>query len=954
MPLQATSGAASYDAFGGGAAAGPTYIEDVFSTWLYTGNGSTQTITNGIDLAGKGGLVWIKSRSAATNHALYDTARGATFDLAINKTTAQTTQATGVTSFSSTGFNIGSLSTINTNNATYAAWTFRKQPKFFDVVTYTGAGTSLSNVLRTTPADMIWNGSIYVAVGYSGAEICATSTDGITWTERPSFATAWTNGSPQAIAWNGSVFCVVGDSGSCVTSPDGITWTNRVSLAVQTSYTTCNAVTWNSTHGVFVAVGSSGICAISGSGFTWTNITTLAAQVSSSDMFAIVSNGGTILCAGASGYCAISTNGGSNWTSRSTQMRAVNQNQVKALSFAAGLYVAVGGNGSCATSPDTGTWTLRASLATAVSSRQCESIIHNGSQFVVGANESYLATSTDGITWTARAQLRTVILNAQINAITWDGTKFVLGAQDAATSTDAITWTAPASNVISHSLGVAPGMIIIKRLDGTGAGLVWHRSLNGSIAINSNATDTDPINTNVPAVSPSNFSVRNALTNSTGASYVAYVFAHDTAIDSVIQCGSLTTDGSGNYSVTLGWEPQFLLIKGSSVGTDWRMLDTFRRWNNTQTTNADIQLTVNDNALTNPTTDTVTTGGYPTATGFSGVGEVMPNNGTYFYVAIRRGPMKVPTTGTSVLNLVTRSGTAAIATVSGLTARPDLVVSKARSTTNSTGWYDRLRGINRYLASAFTSSETDNSSPTSNNSITAFNNNSYSLGADQFNTAINNSDTTYVNWVFQRAPGFFDEVCYTGTGANRTVAHNLGAVPEIMIVKMRSGVEDWGVYTAATGNTGSLRLNTTGTLIVQSVVWNNTSPTASVFSVGSNSMVNANGSTYVAYLFASCPGVSKVGNYTGNGSSQTINCGFTGGARFVMIKRTDSTGDWYVWDTARGIVAGNDPHLSLNTTAAEVTSNDTIDTDSTGFVVNQVAATNVNVNAATYIFLAIA
>jgi hypothetical protein len=78
------------------------------------------------------------------------------------------------------------------------------------------------------------------------------------------------------------------------------------------------------------------------------------------------------------------------------------------------------------------------------------------------------------------------------------------------------------------------------------------------------------------------------------------------------------------------------------------------------------------------------------------------------------------------------------------------------------------------------------------------------------------------------------------------------------------------------------------------------------------------------------------------------------GARFVMIKRTDSTGDWYVWDTARGIVAGNDPHLSLNTTAAEVASNDTIDPDSSGFVVNQVAATNVNVSSATYIYLAIA
>jgi hypothetical protein len=73
-----------------------------------------------------------------------------------------------------------------------------------------------------------------------------------------------------------------------------------------------------------------------------------------------------------------------------------------------------------------------------------------------------------------------------------------------------------------------------------------------------------------------------------------------------------------------------------------------------------------------------------------------------------------------------------------------------------------------------------------------------------------------------------------------------------------------------------------------------------------------------------------------------------------MIKRTDSTGDWYVWDSARGIVAGNDPHLSLNTNAAEVTTDDSVDTDNSGFIVNQVAATNVNVTSATYIFLAIA
>ena len=73
-----------------------------------------------------------------------------------------------------------------------------------------------------------------------------------------------------------------------------------------------------------------------------------------------------------------------------------------------------------------------------------------------------------------------------------------------------------------------------------------------------------------------------------------------------------------------------------------------------------------------------------------------------------------------------------------------------------------------------------------------------------------------------------------------------------------------------------------------------------------------------------------------------------------MIKRTDATGDWYVWDSARGITSGNDPHLSINTTTLEVTTDDSIDPDSSGFIVNQISATNINVNLATYIFLAIA
>ena len=124
--------------------------------------------------------------------------------------------------------------------------------------------------------------------------------------------------------------------------------------------------------------------------------------------------------------------------------------------------------------------------------------------------------------------------------------------------------------------------------------------------------------------------------------------------------------------------------------------------------------------------------------------------------------------------------------------------------------------------------------------------------------------------------------------------------------------------------------------------------------MGSHIYTNASGGTFIAYLFASQDGISKVGSYTGNGSSQTIDCGFSGGARFVMIKRTDSTGDWYVWDTARGIIAGNDPYLLLNSTAAEVTSTDYIDPSSAGFEISSTAPAAINASGGTFVFLAIA
>jgi hypothetical protein len=219
------------------------------------------------------------------------------------------------------------------------------------------------------------------------------------------------------------------------------------------------------------------------------------------------------------------------------------------------------------------------------------------------------------------------------------------------------------------------------------------------------------------------------------------------------------------------------------------------------------------------------------------------------------------------------------------------------------------------------------------------------------------NDTNSISWMWKRAPGYFDVVAYSGnsTGGN-TVSHNLGVAPEMIWVKKRNASRSWKIYNSATGNGKAFEFD--NAIAASSVAfWNNTNPTASAFTLGSSETVNGTGETYIAYLFASLPGISKVGSYTGNGSSQTIDCGFTSGARFILIKRTDGSGDWCVWDTVRGIVADEDARLELNTTDDENNNVDEIDPHASGFIVNNASggqSAQINGNNDEYIFYAIA
>jgi hypothetical protein len=503
---------------------------------------------------------------------------------------------------------------------------------------------------------------------------------------------------------------------------------------------------------------------------------------------------------------------------------------------------------------------------------------------------------------------------------------------------------------IPHNLGSVPGCIMVKRTDASRDWAVYHRSLDSAayyLVLNGTfAQQNGPNRWNSTAPTSTVFTVgANTDVNAAFGSYVAYIFAHDaggfgaSGSENVISCGSFTTDGSGDATVNLGYEPQWILQKCiSRAGDNWIIIDDMRGF----TTSRGSTRPLFPNTAGVEQASTFMRKNTPTSYGFQANQE--GTDQTFIYVAIRKGPMKVPTSGTDVFQPVKFISTASRQTIGSLPA-VDMFFGKRMGSLTNWGMSPRLTLL--FLKPNLTDAE--DGSATGYGDTPKFD----LQNGSSFITS--GSGDEFVTYNLRRAPSFMDVVCYTGTGANRTVAHNLGVTPEMMIVKDRtSGVYDWRVYSATTSATKYLKLNGDSGEAVSSAVWNDTSPTASVFTVGSNATVNSSGDNYVAYLFATCAGVSKVGSYTGTGTTLQINCGFTAGSRFVLIKRTDSTGDWYVWDSARGITAGDDPYLLLNSTAREVTNTDYIDTYSAGFEIGATAPSAINANGGTFIFLAIA
>jgi|5B_taG_2_1085324.scaffolds.fasta_scaffold11842_2 hypothetical protein len=516
---------------------------------------------------------------------------------------------------------------------------------------------------------------------------------------------------------------------------------------------------------------------------------------------------------------------------------------------------------------------------------------------------------------------------------------------------DVVTYTGNGSNQnISHNLGTTPGFVVVKKTSGTGNWSCWHRSLDSDdyIILNTTAAAVAAGGSYNRTVNSTTYQIFGDYSDegANGQTYVMYLFAHNDSGDGefgpsgdqdIIKCGSYTGNETSPPEINLGFEPQWVLIKRATAIESWAIFDNKR---GVATGNNDAMTTIDALAEYHAANqiEFTSTGFKLTTAGLNATN----TTGTYIYMAIRRGPLAVPTDATKVFHVNSHSGNSN----SNIFNTGFDVDMNINTTTVQNPNYLVSRLTNEYLATDSTTA--DNTLP-----LTIFGSKSNIIDLE---TGWWGTTNTLMSYSWRRAPGYFDVLTWSGDGVvDRTISHNLGAVPEMWWIKQRDGTGHWGVqHKVFPSIDKQLYLNLNGSY--GSGYSNFIAPTSTSICVGGYGVLggtsnsNSSGAEYIGFLFATATGVSKVGSFTGAGSDVTVDCGFSNGAKFVMVKDASATDDWYYWDSVRGIVAGNDSYLELNTNNAENTGTDYIDPHSSGFIITS----GFMQSGRTYIFYAIA
>ena len=560
------------------------------------------------------------------------------------------------------------------------------------------------------------------------------------------------------------------------------------------------------------------------------------------------------------------------------------------------------------------------------------------------------------------------------------------------------------SQWISHSLDAEIGAVLILCRDSgnmTG-GAFWHHAGRGSSDGGYKFFEISPAADSVAFSAQSQqFRVYNGTAgfgldpNLNGVNYTAYVFAKgdtdaevfgENLDESIIKCGHFTTTSSTeSISVELGWEPGLVISKCTSVTSAeagyWYVHDFMRGFSRNQHGNIHLNPHNSTTAYRNQEMKNYT--GYQTfPTGFifddSNNGSYQGATGTHAYIAIRR-PGHKPSTTASKLFQVYQQGTGANSPDIDYNITPDLFLSKklnSASNDNIAVFYDRSRGSNKYLTPTSTALETDTGNlvkwDRKHKNIYVDTDSNYNVISNGF---------TYAHFLWKRSAKFFDTVTWQGIDGvgSQNVSHNLQVPPEMVITKMSHynssyGGDKWYVYHKNLGtDTGGssdnynsvLGLNESGsqTSGSGSGIFGS-APTATNLpfdNPGYDSLAVTGNSNakYVAYLFASLEGVSKLGYYTGQSSGSYVadTLGFT--PKFIMIKAADRSGDWIIFNSERGLTVGGTSAtaVALNNTANETQTSETdaIRATTNGFTVNTGnASTHINENGKKYIYYAVA
>jgi hypothetical protein len=480
------------------------------------------------------------------------------------------------------------------------------------------------------------------------------------------------------------------------------------------------------------------------------------------------------------------------------------------------------------------------------------------------------------------------------------------------------------SQTIGHGLtSQTPKFILVKETNQANNWQVYHASAGNTKYLHLNSSAAEATNNLWDNTSPTSslFTIRSGGSANfyDGKTQIAYVWSE---IPGYSKFSSYTGSGSANKTVTgLGFKPRFVIIKRTDALENWQMVDSERG---------------PDRPLFPDLSDAEqnASGGTREISfqddGFTLVGThagINASGGSYVYAAFA----DLPGNHFDVNNIVTNEGLTASKTqfdvvtytgdgqttqsIDSLAFQPDFVWIKGRNAAAGHVLMDSVRGTgNKVLSSHNTAAEgsetygqiqsfdadgftVEAGSTSAENSN--YNNRTYVAWCWKAGgTAVSNTDGSITSSVSANAEYGFSVVTWTGTATAGTIGHGLnGKVPKFIITKRRDSTGDWYSQHASLGATYRVQLNSSSAATSGTSLWNSTSPTGSVFSVGADNEVNASGGTFVAYCFADVPGYQRFGTYYSNSSDPTVITGFK--PRFLLVKKHDGAGNWMLLDSER-------------------------------------------------------